>query len=44
MILIKIDKQKLLNGIINENDVNGKTRKRRFIIKDKKKMMQWKIY
>ena len=26
MILINIDKQKLLNGILKENDVNGKTR------------------
>ena len=43
MILINIDKQKLLNGILNENDVNGKTRQRRFTIKDKMKMMKWKI-
>ena len=43
MKLINIDKQKLLNGILNENDVNGKTRQRRFTIKDKMKMMKWKI-
>ena len=43
MILINIDEQKLLNGILNENDVNGKTRQRRFTIKDKMKMMKWKI-